>query len=211
MKEIWKELVGYPNYKISNMGHVKSLRRDGTYKDVSFFKNQYGYLTFGPSKNGKRRTAFVHVEVAKAFLENPNNYEDVHHIDYNKDNCCVDNLMWMSHTDNMKDYFCTIKNPKYVKDNDGNYIKIKKDYGICVDCGKLISSRSTRCRDCSAKEIPRRYKNSKPLEKREVVECLIKNKGNFTKASKRFNMTDNGLRKWCKKYDLPTHSKEWKN
>ena len=119
--------------------------------------------------------------------------------------------MWMSHTDNMKDYFCTIKNPKYVKDNNGNYIKIKKDYGICVDCGKIINSRSTRCRDCSAKEIPRKYKDSKPLEKSEVVECLIKNKGNFTKASKRFNMTDNGLRKWCKKYDLPTHSKEWKN
>lgn len=210
MKEIWRSISECPRYKISNKGNVKSLRKNGKLEDIKTYKNQYGYLTFGLRKNGKRRTAFVHVEVAKAFIDNPNNYEDVHHIDYNKENCCADNLMWLSHADNVKDYYCNTPNPKYVKDANGDYIKIKKDYGICVDCGKIINSYSTRCRDCAAKEIPRKYKDSKPLEKSEVVECLIENKGNFTKASKRFNMTDNGLRKWCKKYNLPTHSKEWK-
>lgn len=211
MEEVWKQMVGYPNYKISNMGHIKSRANTGSYRDISLCHDRMGYLTFGPSKNGKRRTAFVHVEVAKAFIDNPNNYEDVHHIDYNKDNCCVDNLMWMSHTDNMKDYFCTIKNPKYVKDNNGNYIKIKKDYGICVDCGKIITKNYTRCMNCAVKERPTKYRNNKPLERDEIIIALSKHNGNFTRASKEFNMTDNALRKWCKKYDLPTHSKEWKN
>lgn len=210
VKEIWRSISECPRYKISNKGNIKSLRKSGKLEDIKTYKNQYGYLTFGLRKNGKRRTAFVHVEVAKAFIDNPNDYEDVHHIDYNKENCCVDNLMWLSHADNVKDYFSTTKNPKYEKDNNGNYIEIKKDYNICLDCGKMINKYSERCRKCEAKHRDKNYINGRPLKREEIISEMVKADGNFVRASKKFNMTDNSLRKWCKKYDLPTHSRDWK-
>jgi len=211
MKEVWRIISECPRYKISNKGNVRSYRRNGKFHDIKPCRNEYGYLTFGLHKNGKRRTAFVHVEVARAFIDNPNSYEDVHHIDYNKENCCVDNLMWLSHTDNMKDYFSTTKNPKYEKDNNGNYIEIKKDYNICLDCGKMINKYSERCRKCEAKHRDKNYINGRPLKREEIISEMLKTDGNFVKASKKFNMSDRSLRKWCKKYDLPTHSKEWKS
>jgi transposase-like protein len=48
------------------------------------------------------------------------------------------------------------------------------------------------------------------LNKSEIRIALIDTDGNFTRAAHRFDMTDNALRKWCKKYHLPTRSKEWK-
>lgn len=210
MKEIWRSISECPRYKISNKGNVKSLRKNGKLDDIKPCKNHYGYLTFGLHKNGKRRTAFVHVEVAKAFIDNPNDYEDVHHIDYNKENCCADNLTWLSHADNVKDYNCTTHNPKYAKDSNGKYIEIKKDYNICLDCGKMINRYYKRCRKCGAKHREKNYVNGRPLNKKEIVSEMVKTGGNFSRASKKFNMSDRSLRKWCEKYDLPTHSKDWK-
>lgn len=203
-------MADYPCYEVSNMGHVKSTAKNSPSHSISLVRNHHGYLTFKPSKNGKRRTAFVHVEVARAFIDNPNNLEEVHHIDYNKDNCCVSNLMWISHEDNLKDYYCTISNPKYFKDDKGNYIQIKKDYGICIDCGARILAESTRCANCASKQIVPTYKNGNSLHKEDIIKSLKASNGNFTKSSKDFNMTDNALRKWCRKYNLPTHSKDWK-
>lgn len=193
------------------MGHIKSTANSRPSHNISLVHNHHGYLTFSLSKKGKRRTAFVHVEVARAFIDNPDNLEDVHHIDYNKDNCCVDNLMWLSHEDNSKDYYCTTSNPKYFKDENGNYIQIKKDHSTCIDCGAIILAGSTRCAKCASKHAVPNYKNGSPLHEKDIIKSLKQYNGNFTKASKGFNMTDNALRKWCLKYGLPTHSKEWKN
>lgn len=47
--------------------------------------------------------------------------------------------------------------------------------------------------------------------KEELQQILIENKGNFTKVGKIFGVTDNSIRKICKKYQIPTHSKDYKN
>lgn len=210
MDEVWKRIYDNDKYYVSNLGGLKRVDNDGSMVDVIKTRNPYGYLTFRMLRNGKRRTIFLHVEVARAFIDNPNNLEDVHHIDYNKDNCCVNNLMWMSHSDNMKDYYCTTDNPKYKKTYDGRYIKIKSDYGKCIDCGAKICKYSKRCRSCAEKADTNRFNNGKPLDKKEIVKVIKSNNGNFCKSAKRFNMSDNALRKWCRKYGLPTHSKDWK-
>ena len=52
--------------------------------------------------------------------------------------------------------------------------------------------------------------NTPPITKEELKQLLLDNKGNFTKVGKILNISDNGLRKWCKKLNLPTHSGDYK-
>ena len=43
-----------------------------------------------------------------------------------------------------------------------------------------------------------------------MLDFLITNKGNFTLAGKHYGVDGNSVRKWCKKYELPWHSKDYK-
>ena len=61
----------------------------------------YATVTLGSKKKGRRRV-FVHRLVAELFLENPNNYSDVDHLDSNRMNPSVDNLEWVTHQENIR-------------------------------------------------------------------------------------------------------------
>ena len=81
------------------------------------------------------------------------------------------------------------------------------DKHVCIDCGTPIQSSATRCAICYAKSI-RKVKDRPTVE--ELKQILLDNNGNFTKVGKLFGVTDNSIRKWCKNYDLPTHSSDYK-
>ena len=104
--EIWKDIDGYPDYMVSNMGRVKSLERNvvkgkgGLYKIeekiLKSIKKRDGYLQINLSKDGKQKTHLIHRLVAQAFLLNPNNLVEINHIDEDKTNNRADNLEWCS-------------------------------------------------------------------------------------------------------------------
>ena len=106
MEEIWKIIEEYPDYMVSNMGRVKSLERNvvkgngGLYKIeekiLKSIKKRDGYLQINLSKEGKQKTCLIHRLVASTFLDNPNNFFEVNHIDEDKTNNRVDNLEWCS-------------------------------------------------------------------------------------------------------------------
>lgn len=48
----------------------------------------------------KKRKFFVHVLVARAFIPNPDGKLVVNHIDCDKENNCVWNLEWLTHSEN---------------------------------------------------------------------------------------------------------------
>ena len=60
-----------------------------------------GYLTVTLSKDGKFKHYKIHRLVAEAYLDNPNNYPDVHHINNIRTDNYLGNLRWMSHKENM--------------------------------------------------------------------------------------------------------------
>lgn len=66
----------------------------------------------------------------------------------------------------------------------------KNKVNKCVDCGKIITRSSTRCRSCSKKLQPNKKPNKDILEK-----TLLENKYNFSKVGRIFGVSDNAVRK----------------
>lgn len=82
----------------------------------------------------------------------------------------------------------------------------KKDW-TCVECGVKVSKGKTYCRSCAMKKY---YANSTGnLLSREELKDLIRTTP-FTKIGKMFGVSDNAVRKWCDKHNLPRKSSEIK-
>jgi hypothetical protein len=99
--EIWKEIEGYEDYLVSNLGRVKSFKR-GKERILIAHANGAGYLTVGLCKEGVKKTKTVHKLVAMAFLNHvPCGYDKtIDHRDNNKLNNIVYNLIEMSQRKN---------------------------------------------------------------------------------------------------------------
>ena len=78
--------------------------------------------------------------------------------------------------------------------------------GNCQRCGKLISEYAYYCQDCMH-ILNRKVKRP---SKEELEKYLYSIKGNFVEAGKHFGVSDNSVRKWCKAYNLPFHSNDYK-
>lgn len=124
--EEWKSLdfLGYPNYKVSNLGHVMSIN----YGIMSNNKiNKGGYNIVKLYKDGKRKYHLVHRLVAMAFVDNPNpeKFNIVNHIDENKLNNRWDNLEWCDIAYNVT-YGTAIERQHKSNLEAGNYDKLKQ-------------------------------------------------------------------------------------
>lgn len=97
------------------------------------------------------------------------------------------------------------------KINNQQQQKKEKKKNYCIDCGKEIKLTSTRCQECYHKftrgifTVPL---NEMPVTRDELKQ-LIRTMP-FTKIGEKFGISDNGIRKWCDKYNLPRKSSEIK-
>ena len=88
---LFKRINEFPDYLIDFNGNI--------FGKNGFLKAQLdgnGYTFVALYKDKKRNTKKVHRLVAQTFLENPNNFPAVDHIDRNKANNHVDNLRWVT-------------------------------------------------------------------------------------------------------------------
>lgn len=114
---------------------------------------------------------------------------------YNHDNR-LSNLRWVCPNCN---YQLETTNGK--NQNHGNH---KKNY--CIDCGKSIALKSIRCIDCNNKLNIVDINNK--ISREELKKLIRQN--SFTKIGQMFSVTDNTIRKWCRKYGLPYKTSEIK-
>lgn len=128
MKEIWKEVPGYDgHYLASNLGRIKSLYSNSIMKPY-LMPNGYLHIRLTITGTHKCKDDYVHRIIAKTFLENPNNYKEVNHINEDKTDNSVSNLEWCSRSYNNN--YGTIRKkmsiskglPVVQLDLDGNFI-----------------------------------------------------------------------------------------
>lgn len=106
----WKDIPGFEGYyQVSTTGLIQSKDRyvvnnkGEAFKKsqvIKPFKNGSGYFQLVLQKEGVKHRPYVHVLVARAFIQNPDNLPEVNHIDHNKLNCCVSNLEWVTKSEN---------------------------------------------------------------------------------------------------------------
>ena len=110
----------------------------------------------------------------------------------------LENLRWVCpNCDRQLDTFCS-KNPQRKQNYNAN------ECNYCIDCGIEISAGSKRCPECYAKS---QRKVERPTK--EELSNLIKEFG-FSGTGRKFGVSDNAIRKWCKSYGLPTKISDYK-
>lgn len=140
MEEKWKDIKGYEGiYQVSNYGNVRVLdryvwnhngfvKREGKILKPSL--NKHGYKDVTLSKDNVRKKHRVNRLVAEAFIENPENKEQVNHIDRDKTNNNVNNLEWVTRQENITH--------AYLLNNENSNMILLKD-----DSEKAISQYSS--------------------------------------------------------------------
>ena len=92
----WKQITDFPEYEVSHSGEIRSCRF-GRGRILSQKSNGCGYVQV--KLRGK--CLLVHRVVAGAFLPNPDNLPQVDHINRIRTDNRVENLRWVSRSDNM--------------------------------------------------------------------------------------------------------------
>lgn len=98
MEEIWKDIPEWKDlYEVSNLGNIRS-KRTGKLRVLG--TNNCGYKTIRLYDSDRIQKFFVHRLVAMMFLEEDDYTKQVNHIDCDKTNNRVDNLEWVTQSEN---------------------------------------------------------------------------------------------------------------
>ena len=97
-EEIWKPILDYENYVVSNLGNLKNIKRN---KLLSPGLDKDGYKLVILYKNNKPSTRRVHRLVAQTFIPNHADKPQVNHKNEVRTDNRVENLEWMTSEENM--------------------------------------------------------------------------------------------------------------
>lgn len=218
-----KEVLLKLGYKTANGGNTKTLRRKLDLYNIPYNHfcsvNRNTHLTMDDvfcANSNVTQTVLrkwyikIYGEGEKCSICNCKNLWNkkhltmiLDHIDGDNHNNIKSNLRWICPNCNSQlDTFAgrNIKNKIHNTGCDYKYISInskKISKKICPICNiSEISKNAKMCKQCRIKE------NEKNIPPKEDLEKLIYNTP-FTKIGEMHNVSDNTVRRWCKKYGLP--------
>ncbi len=163
---MWKDIKGFENrYEISSDGQVRNAR---TKKILAQKLTKSGYYEVSFRKVGEKKKTFflVHRLVASAFINNPDDKQQVNHINGDKLTNTVYNLEWCTPKENTKHAFETNlrtgsgynKCKKFGKTSKYHYVErlnSSKDglvYRAVVKIDNKMKDRFTRSKQFSVKK-----------------------------------------------------------
>ena len=98
--EKWRAIPGYEGfYQVSDLGNIRSIRFNKIRNMKSW--DSHGYRAVELCMNNNRYTVGIHRLVALTFIPNPENKPEVNHKDRNKSNNNVENLEWVTQSENV--------------------------------------------------------------------------------------------------------------
>lgn len=107
----YKPIEGFKNYSICDDGTIISHPITLTYpngsvritkeKKMSIWINKQGYYVVGLRSNGVYKKFLLHRLIAIAFISNPNNFDEINHINSDRSDYRLENLEWCTHKHNM--------------------------------------------------------------------------------------------------------------
>lgn len=124
------------------------------------------------------------------------------HIDGNNQNHDVTNLRWLCpNCDRQTETF----GRKHLRNENGEiiYQPKKPEKILCPICQKnLMCYNSTMCKDCRKKYDEETGRDRKFIVSKEDLKKMIRVES-FLAIGKKFNVSDNAIRRRCKKFNLP--------
>lgn len=162
MKEIWEDIKDYEGvYKISNFGNIKRIDKHKLGRILSYNKDTTRYPTATLCKNKTRKSVNIHRIVAQTFIPNTENKPCVNHLNGIKTDNRIDNLEWVTYSENIKHSLKVLKqrhnrvglfgkrNPcskavlRFTK--SGEYLD---SFGGMIDAERCIGINHRRISDC---------------------------------------------------------------
>lgn len=147
---MWKDIKGYEGYyQVSDEGQIQRILKDGRTKTVKNRPNGK-YYTVCLSKKGEKFTYAVHRLVAETFLGLPEERMEVNHKDGNKKNNRLENLEWVTQTENRihameeLNHFPFGKPARKINQLDPNTGEVIAHYHSLSDAAKAVGKISAR-------------------------------------------------------------------
>lgn len=182
--EIYKPILNYESrFKVSNFGNVISMK---TNKILKVFKNNQGYLTVtldNPEIDKYAKKFYIHNLVISTFVERPQvEYKlYIDHIDGDKLNNKLDNLRWVSQSENIINAYKN--NPNFANVNKSvskmNYEgKVIKTYKSLTEAAKdhgtnRISDIAACCKGKKETYLGYKWKYNEEIYKPELKDDEI--------------------------------------
>lgn len=152
--EKWTEVKGFSGYECSSEGRIRSLnyKRQGIVKILNPAISTDGYLkTMLKNNDGKYCTIAVHRVILNSFILKPSKDFEVNHINGIKTDNNIENLEWVTHSQNCKHSFdIGLQKPKRGELNGMS--KLKK-----IDVDFLRNEKNTNGRFWGRNEYAKKY------------------------------------------------------
>lgn len=194
---MWVPVKMFSDYEVNENGLIR--KRENKTIVKQHINNRFGYSQVKIKRDdGVRITSRVHILTWDSFnpyIIKPKGFE-LHHVDGNKQNNGLSNLMLVSHKDNIK----------FLTEYRSKKAMVLMPRNICIICGVVIDKKASMC-------AYHAHKKSRKINKspKEIQEIIISNDGNFSKVGRDMGVDGNAIRKFLRLNNLPYHSSDYKN